>query len=90
MQRGGLYPQLELDAFVRAAAEAIRLTALEFRATHGAHAQQQDTAAAAAATTAAASHQLQEQLLAATSECARLQALIDRAAAAGFILGDLT
>jgi len=88
MQGGGLYPQLELDAFVRAAAEAIRLTALEFRAKHGAHAQQQDTAAAA--TTAAASHQLQEQLLAATSECARLQALIDRAATAGFILGDLT
>lgn len=68
------YPQLELDAFVRAAAEAIRLTALEYRAKHGAHVLQQD-----------ATHQLQEQLLAARSECARLQALLDRAAAAGFI-----
>ncbi len=75
VQGSVLYPQLELDAFVCAAAEAIRLTALEYRAKHGAHVLQQH-----------ATLQLQEQLLAARSENSRLQALIDRAAAAGFIL----
>ncbi len=76
MQGGGKYSQqLELDAFVRAAAEDIRTTALENRARHGAQIQRQDVLL-----------QLKEQLDSARSECARMQALIDRAAAAGFIM----
>jgi hypothetical protein len=75
VQGAGKYPQLELDSFVRAAAEAIRRTALEIREKHEVDMQQRDT-----------THRLQEQFFAARSECARLQALIDRAAAAGFFL----
>ncbi len=75
MQGNGKHPQLETDAFVRSAAQAIRATALANRARHSVHVQHKDEAQI-----------LREQVVAARSECLRLQALLDRASAAGFIL----
>jgi hypothetical protein len=75
VQGNGKHPQLETDAFVRSAAQAIRATALANRARHSVHVQHKDEAQI-----------LREQVVAARSECLRLQALLDRASAAGFIL----
>jgi hypothetical protein len=75
-RRAGEHPQLDTDAFVHSAvAQAIRVTALASRAKHSVQAQHKDEAQI-----------LREPVIAAKSECLRLQALLDRASAAGFIL----
>ena len=76
MQGNGKHLQLDTDAFVRSAAQAIRATtALASRAKQSVQPQHKDEAQI-----------LREQVIAAKSECLRLQALLDRASAAGFIL----